>query len=285
MILFYLNNKNQKQARFIRYLFRSYTGQKHIQPTSRFFDNVKLNQQAKWIVFAGILRGDGLIYSYCRDNNKNFLYIDHAYLERGYNSSHEDTEWMRITPNNTSWNYFQQESNDRWDEFFGKKYALSSWKQNNGKNILILPPSEATKMLFPDSIEWMKSTIEEIKRKTSAPIVIREKPDQPIINNLTNQIIDRKKFTHENNIEKEMLNAKCIVTFNSAVPVLGTVLGIPCYCSPRAAAYPMNINLDYIDNAPEPNRQLWLNQLAYHQYRTVEMKNGKVWQLLEKYMR
>jgi hypothetical protein len=285
MILFYLNNKNQKQAKFIRYLFRSYTGEKHIQPTNRFDSNARLNLQAKWIVFAGIIRGEGLIYKYCKENNKKFLYVDHAYVDRGYNKVNEDLEWMRITPSSFTWHLNQPESNDRWEEFFGKKYQLSPWNSKQGKNILVLPPSEATKMLFPESEEWVKNTIEEISKHTSAPIVIREKPEQPVIDTLTNQVIDRKIITYENSIEKEMLDAKCIVTFNSAVPVLGTILGIPCYCSPHAAAYPMNVNLNYINDPPEPKRQEWLNQLVYHQYKTSEMKNGKVWKLLEKYMR
>lgn len=284
MILFYLNQANQKQGRFIRDLFRSYNGKKHIQATSRFLDSGTLNAKADIIVFAGMLRGDGLIYRYCVDNKKDFLYIDHAYLERGYNPTTPHSEWMRITPNSFAWTLNQKENDDRWQEFFARKYQFSPWNSNNGKNILVLPPSDATKALFPNAAEWTKNTIEEISKVTSAPIIIREKPNQPIVDVNTNQVLRREIHQHNTTIETEMLNAKCIVTFNSAVPVLGVVMGIPCYCSPHAAAYPMNINLNLIDNPPEPNRQNWLNQLVYHQYRTSEMRDGSFWKIINNYL-
>lgn len=283
MIIFYINNKNQQQARIIRNLYRSCTEPKHLQATSRFDPNNRLHEKAKLIVFAGYLRGDGLIYRYCRDNNKNFLYVDHAYLNRNYNSSNPKNEWMRLTHNAFTWNRNENESNERWNEHFAQTYSLSPWNQNFGKNILVLPPSEATKFLFPDSVSWMKQTLDDIAKRTTAPIRIREKPLQVVVDPGTNDVIRGYNVKHEQNIEAEMLNAKCIVTFNSAVPVLGTILGIPCYTSPHAAAHPMSIDLNYLNHPPEPARQDWLNQLVYHQFTSHEMQTGKVWKLLTKY--
>jgi hypothetical protein len=283
MILFYLNNKNQKQAKFIRYLFRSYTGQKQIQPTSRFSTNHKLHEKASTIVFAGFIRGEGLIYQYCKEKNKNFLYIDHAYINRGYNSKNPDEEWMRITYNAFTWNKNEIESNDRWNQYFAKSYSLSPWKSSQGKKILVLPPSESTKYLFPESVEWTNKAIEEVRKRLNAPVVIREKPFQVEVNPTTNFPSSSLVFEYDKPIEAELLDAKIIISFSSGVPVMGTILGIPCYCSDKAAAYPMNINLNYLNNPPEPDRQTWLNQLVYHQYKTTEMISGSVWNVLKKY--
>lgn len=284
MILFYLNSKNKSQARIIRNLYRNYLGEKQLQATSRFSPTNKLNEQANIIVFAGILRGEGLIYRYCKENNKNFLYVDHAYLSRAYNFKDPTNEWMRITPNAFTWSKNQLEPPDRWNQYFVRRYQLSPWNRNNGSYILALPPSNATKAMFPESAEWMEKTLAEISKLSNLPIKVREKPAQVTVDPNTNQVIGGTSIVHKNTIEADMLGAKLIVTFNSAVPVLGTVLGIPCFCSPYAAAYPMNINLNYINNPPEPNRQEWLNQLVHHQYTSEEMKNGQVWHLLKKYL-
>lgn len=283
MILFYLNNQNKHHSRFIRTLYRSCPYEKQLQSTARFATNTKLNEMADLIVFAGILRGDGLIYQYCKENNKNYLYVDHAYLYRGYNDRDSDNEWMRLTHNAFTWSKNQTESVERWNQYFANNFTLSPWKGNAGKHILVLPPSAATKFLYPESNEWMKRTIEEISRKTTLPIKVREKPLQPLIDPVTNNVVSTIKNEDSIPIEADMLDSKLIVTFNSAVPVMGTVLGYPCYCSQYAAAYPMNINLDNINNPPEPKRQQWLNQLVHHQFKTTEMKNGNVWKLLEKY--
>lgn len=283
MILFYVNSANPEYARIIKNLFRSYTKEKQIQATHRFDPNNPLHEKADIFVFAGMLRGDGLIYKYCKENNKNFLYLDHAYIDRGYKPTKSEFEWMRITYNAFTWSHYQIENNDRWQKNFEEKYPLTPWNSNDGDRILVLPPSEATKFVFPESEEWMKQTLDALKQKTKLPIYIREKPDQPIVDS-RNQVIDRKKFNHGTSIDEDMAKAKLIVTFNSAVPVLGTIKGIPCYCSSHAAAYPISINLDQLDNPPEPKRREWLDQLVYHQYTSFEMKTGKVWDLLEKYI-
>lgn len=284
MILFYINPEKLKQARFVRYLFRSYEGEKQAASTSRLDLTDSILAKADMIVFTGILRGEGLIYRYCLENNKKFLYIDHAYLERRYNPQNSHNEWTRITPNAFTWSRNQIESSDRWESYFAHKYPLLPWNVHGGKKILVLPPSEATKAIFPESVAWIENTINEIKKRTSLPIYIREKPSQPTVDVESNRVTGRLNFDHPNTIDQDMQEARCIVTFNSAVPVLGTIRGIPCYCSPHAAAYPMNINLDEIDNPREPERQSWLNQLVYHQYTSEELKNGKFWGMIKRYL-
>lgn len=283
MYVFYINNKNQSQARIIRNLYRSYTGDKSLQATHRFSTNHKLHEIASTIIFAGFLRGEGLIYQYCKENNKNFLYVDHAYINRGYNPREPDEEWMRVTYNSFTWNKNEVESNDRWNQYFAKTYSLSPWRGAQGKKIIVLPPSESTKYLFPESVEWTNKVIEEVRKKSSAPVVVREKPFQVGVDPRTNMPTTSVVYNYNTPVESEILDAKLIISYSSGVPVLGTILGIPCYCAEKAAAYPMSINLSYLNNPPEPDRQNWLNQLVYHQYRTTEMKTGWIWSLLKKY--
>ena len=280
MILFCVNTQKEEQARFVRHLFLSYTGEKQIITTANFDPTSELVANASVIVFIGFLRGDGLIFNYCTKNNKNFLFIDHAYLHRGYSANNDENEWMRVTPNDFNWTLNQPALSDRWIKHFASTYPLKVWNQHNGNRILVLPPSKATQALFPQSLEWVEKTINEIRQHTDAPIYVREKPLQPIVDFETNVVTGKLKFEHPRSIEQDMLEAKCIVAFNSAVPVLGTIQGIPCYCSRYAASYPMNIKLDQIDDPPEPNRQSWLNQLVYHQYTTAELKNGTFWKMI-----
>ena len=283
MIVFYLNNKNQQQSRIIRNLYRSCPYEKSLNATLRFNDNTKLNGKATAIVFAGMIRGEGLIYKYCQETGRNFVYVDHAYLNRGYDIGSPDTEWMRITQNGFTWNKLQPKTQDRWNKYFADKYQLAPWNTHEGKNILVLPPSEATKYLFPDSVEWTEATVKELTHRVNAPVKIREKPKQPVIDPITNQVTSRLDITHNTTIDAELLNAKYVVAYNSAVPVQATLLGIPCITSTQSAAYPISMSLDRIKYPPEPNRQEWLNQLVHHQFTSAEMKSGEVWTMLEPY--
>lgn len=283
MILFYMNGEKKQHSRIIRYLYRSCVGERKLMSTTRFQGNHILNNQASLIVFAGMIRGEGLIYKWCMENKKNFLYIDHAYLERGYNSSDLGNEWMRVVQNGFVWNKNIPETPERWNERFAKKYQIQPWRGTQGKNILVLPPSEATKYLFPNSVHWMNYTLDRLKKRFKAPIIIREKPDQVKIDPANNQVIGRTAISHNRSIESEIDDAKVIVTFNSAVPVQGTIQGIPCIASPYAAAHPMSIPEELWDTMPEPNRLLWLHQLVHHQFTAEEFKTGQFWNMIKKY--
>lgn len=284
MILFYLNTKNQNYARIMRNLFHSCQDEKMIKSTTRFSEMELLNQRADVIVFAGMIRGEGLIYNYCKENNKNFLYVDHAYLNRGYNSKSADKEWLRITYNSFTWNKFVPETSERWDTHFADKFQLSPWNVNEGEYILVLPPSEATKYLFPESVAWTDNAIEQLTSKVNLPLKIRQKPDQPRVDLRTNQVVGRLNIKHKTTIDQDLLKAKYVIAYNSAVPVQATLMGIPCICSNQSAASPISVAYDNFENPPEPDRQAWLNQLVHHQYTTDEMMNGQFWNLIKKYM-
>lgn len=281
MLLFYLNNKHQYHSRTIRNLFRSYPGEKELQPTNRFSDNEKINKRANTIVFAGMIRGEGLIYQYCQKNNKNFIFVDHAYLNRGY-SNILNNEWMRVSYNGFSWNKFQEESSDRWDKYFSEQHKLAPWDLQAGNYILVLPPSEATKYFFPESISWTEEAVKTLTSQIKLPVKYRHKPDQPKVDAVTNQVVGRIHYDYETTIEEDLAKAKYVIAFNSAVTVQATLMGVPCICSHESAAYP--VNTTFYGHPPEPNRQAWLNQLVHHQYTGIEIKTGEIWPMLEKYM-
>lgn len=281
MMIFYYNEDKANHARMIRYLYDSYDGAKKIFKTSEFNANVDINLKAKILIFAGMIRGEGLIYRWCQSNSKEFLYLDHAYLGRGYNANDPNSEWMRITKSGFVWSSFENRSYARWQSMFSKDYRLSPWRSNGGKKILVLPPSTATKFIFDDCDVWMDQTMRLLKSKfDEADIVIREKPHQVVVDTKTNKIVSRIDHKHARTIEQEMEDARLIVTYSSAVPVTGMLMGIPCYTSKNAAAYPVSCNIDNIDDPLEPDRMSWIQQLVYHQYTVAEMKSGEFWKML-----
>lgn len=279
MIIFYYNKVQQDHTRLINHLYSSYRGEKLLEPTSNFGRNARLNSKSKAIVFAGIIRGEGLIYKWCVANNKRFFYLDHAYLERGYKPRSPGSEWFRITDSEFVWNKYKKESSARWERFFKSKYEIQPWRSNNGQNILVLPPSLATKYIFTNAEIWTDQILRKIKEVTDRKIIVREKPNQPVIND-RNHVTDRVSYQHAYNVYEELKNTHCVVTYNSAVPVEATIMGIPCYSSLQGSAFPINIDINHIENPNEPNREVWLHQLVHHQYNTDEMINGEVWRLL-----
>ena len=275
MILFYKNPQQTKHQRIIENLYNSCPWGKKLLDTNTFGSNLRLNQKAKAIVFAGMIRGDGLIFKWCKQHGKRFFYIDHAYLNRGYNPD-PDNEWFRVTDSDFLWNKMEHRSSDRWDQYFGNSNIIEPWRLGKGKNILVLPPSQATQYLFPKSKLWLDQTVRTIKRYTDKPIIIREKPTQQIIS-ANNQILKRLNFAHAKTIEQELEDAYAVVTYNSGVTVNALLKGIPVFCDQNNAAAPLSFKMEEMGTYILKDRQPWLHQLVYHQFLTREMLNGKIW--------
>lgn len=281
MIIFYFNKSKPNHHQMITALHDSYYGNKLLLPTRSFPNNMRLNNHAKIIVFAGMIRGEGTIYKWCVSKNKRFLYIDHAYINPGYKSD-PTKEWMRITDSGFLWNTIENRTDNRWDVFFRPTHGsgIAPWMINKlNKNILVLPPSLSTQWLFPESKVWLQQTLRLLEDKTDKPIVIREKPMQPVID-AGNNITGKEKYNHEKTIDEELADAYLVASYNSAVTVKATMLGIPVFTSSNCAAAPMSIDLNKIDNPPEPDRKAWLRQLVHHQFRTSEMADGTVFDML-----
>ncbi len=278
MLIFYKNPKQNRHERLIEILYNSCPYEKKLYNTEKFSANARLNQRASGIVFAGMIRGEGLIYKWCKQNRKRFFYLDHAYLNRGYNTGDPDNEWFRITDSDFLWNKMDHKTSERWDQYFAATHTLKPWRLK-GKNILVLPPSQATQYIFPKSKLWLDHTVRLIKKYTDKNIIIREKPTQQIIGT-NNQIIKPLKFEHTNTIEEELENAFALVTYNSGVTVQATLEGIPVICDQNNAASPITNRIEEINSPLFQPREPWLYQLVHHQYRTREMIDGKVWQSL-----
>lgn len=279
MFVFYQNPEKQEHVRLIKMLYDSCRKNKILLNTSQFTSHARLNLASERIIFAGMIRGEGTIYKWCQEREKKFLYIDHAYLHRGYGDSPNNT-WMRVTDTGFCWTGLEEKSSGRWDRFFSQHYPLKPWMSNQDKkNILILPPSLSTQWLFPESKLWLQNTLKLLSSYTDREIVIREKPFQPVINH-RNVIVGKVKHDHDQTIDEQLNDAYMVATFNSAVAIQATLMGIPVYTSDECAASPMSMNLNYIDAPPEPARNKWSRQLVHHQFNIEEMQSGEIWKML-----
>jgi len=278
LLIFYKNPKQNRHERLIEILYNSCPYEKKLYSTDKFGANARLNQRAAGIVFAGMIRGEGLIYKWCKQNRKRFFYLDHAYLNRGYNLNDPENEWFRITDSDFLWNKMEHKTADRWNQYFNFDYPLKPWRLR-GRNILVLPPSQATQYIFPKSKLWLDHNLRLIQKYTDKPIVVREKPTQQIIGT-NNQIIKPLKFDHAKTIEQELEDAYAVVTYNSGVTVQAAIDGIPIICDQNNAAAPITSKIEEINSPMFGEREQWLYQLVHHQYRTKEMMDGSVWQWL-----
>jgi hypothetical protein len=80
----------------------------------------------------------------------------------------------------------------------------------------------------------------------------------------------------------EIKDAHCLVAHGSIAAVEAVVMGCPVFVEQEsAAALVGRVGFDDIEHPVYPERQQWLNSLAYHQFNEVELVDGTLWRLIQ----
>ena len=192
---------------------------------------------------------------------RKFIYWDRGYARRIFATwlpRGEDGGYYRWVVNGFQMGKIRNEKSDRWEAL---KTEVRPW-QKNGKHILIAAPTFPYSH-FHHTERWTDETIDALARVTERPIMVRGKESR-------------------RSLEKDLAGAHCIVTHGSNAANEAIILGYPAFVhNSCAAALVGRTNLADIDNPAYPDRQPWLNSLAYSQYNERELVDGTLWRLLQ----
>jgi hypothetical protein len=148
---------------------------------------------------------------------------------------------------------------DRW---LAMRTEVGEW-QRNGRHVVIAAPSR-TYSKFHGIESWIADTIDTLARVTNRQLVIRDKESK-------------------RSLQQDLEGAHCLVTHGSNSAVEAIIMGYPVFVHPDSAAALVGLtDLKRIEQPIYPDRQPWLNSLAYCQYSEPELINGTLWKLMEK---
>jgi hypothetical protein len=148
---------------------------------------------------------------------------------------------------------------DRWRKLHT---SVEPW-QKGGRHIVIAAPTR-TYARFHKCETWIADTIDALARVTDRQLVIR----------------DKEQYKRRP-IQKDIEGAHCLVTHGSNAAVESVILGCPVFVHPdSAAALVGQTDLKKIETPIYPDRQPWLNALAYSQFNQEELINGVLWRLI-----
>lgn len=151
---------------------------------------------------------------------------------------------------------------DRW-KALGYQDVVRPW-QKGGRHIVIAAPSR-TYARFHRIENWIADTIGALSRATDRQLVIRD-----------------KEHCRTRPLQSDLHGAHALVTHGSIAAVESVILGCPVFVHPDSAASLVGqTDLSKIENPIYPDRQPWLNALAYSQWDERELAAGTVWRMLE----
>jgi hypothetical protein len=212
--------------------------------------------------------GKKKLIHWCWKNNYDFYYMDSGYVgnykcktnPRGWKV------WHRIVRNDVQHSSIIERPDDRW-----RKLDYKIYNRKQGSHILLVTPSEKPCKFYGIDLEsWKKETIEEIKKYTDRPIIIREKTDRPTRLSKT--------------IFQDLENCHAVVTYQSIAAVESVLHGVPAFTLAPTAADPVcDKDLSNIENPlweDLDTRTKWAHHLAYGQYHNHELESGKAYRML-----
>lgn len=155
---------------------------------------------------------------------------------------------------------------DRWrtlipgNQTDHRKLRVSPWK-TAGRHIVVAEPSET--YAKSHGIEgWTERTVERLKEVTERKIIVRDK------------LCKRP-------LEVDCFEAHCLVSHGSVAAVEAVILGCPVFVDKDSAAALVGLtDLQQIEAPIYPERQPWLNSLAYCQFNEAEICDGTLWRLI-----
>lgn len=200
-----------------------------------------------------------------RKRKRRWIYWDRGYFKRWFATgtpkpANIESSYYRFHVNGFQLGAVTDVPNDRW-----RKLGLEPKPWNkNGRHIVIAAPSK-TYMKFHRIEGWLENTLDTLARITSRQLVIRHKE----------QVLTRE-------ILKDLDGAHCLVTHGSIAAVEAVFYGCPVFVHPdSAAALVGKTNLQEIERPAYPDRQAWLNSLAYSQWNEFELTDGTLWRMLK----
>lgn len=178
------------------------------------------------------------------ENNKDFLYVDHSYFNRGWNKENFrlTRRWVHLTE-------VKPRNDDRLKKF---EVAIHPWRKK-GNKIVVIPPTDFQKPL--GCYHWTENTEKRLKEITDRPIVVK---------------YEKGGFKHF------IDDAWAVVTWASVAGVEAALLGVPVFSTDKCPSFP--VSSGPIENIETPiypeNRHEWACSLAYASWHISEM--GKI---------
>ena len=195
---------------------------------------------------------------------RKFIYWDRGYLRRVF------ATWL---PRGVQGGYYRWHINefqmsqirdvpsDRWKSLDLDR-ELKPWRKKGSKIVIAdtLPDYWLVRGL---PVDWSLRMANHLKYRTKRQIVVRHKESRI-------------------SLQDELKEAHCLVTHGSIAAVESVVMGCPVFVdASSAAALVGKIGFDDLENPVYPERQAWLNSLAYNQWNELELVNGTLFKMLE----
>lgn len=205
-----------------------------------------------------------------RERGRTWCGWDRGYLRRVFATwlpRGEFGGYYRWTLNRYQMGTIRDVPDDRWRKLIPgnsidpRRLEVSTWHRD-GRHIVIAEPSPTYAKSHGGADGWTETTKKMLSQFTDRPIVVRGKEStRPL--------------------QADLHGAHALVSHGSIAAVEAVVMGCPVFVHPdSAAALVGQTDFSKIEQPIYPERQQWLNSLAYSQFSEAELVDGTLFRLV-----
>lgn len=231
------------------------------------------------------------VYETQKKNNKHTIIVDSNLFN--YKNKNHSVHYFRYSMDGvfpTTGNYFWDNPDSaRWQQISRDLgITLKDWR-TTGEHILICTQRNGGwSMKGSLVVQWLEKTVDEIKKYSNRPIVVRGHPGDKQAKLYLKSKPGRYTVSTNEHILDDFKNAWAVVTYNSTPGVAASIEGVPAFVTdpiPQTSqAYAVaNCNLSKLENPDLKERQSWIERLAMCHWHFGELDNGAAWQHMKKY--
>lgn len=179
----------------------------------------------------------------------------------------------------------------RWELISNKIGITLKPTKKDGKHILICCQRDGGwSMDGQPLMPWLVKTIQNIKKHSSRPILVRFHPgDKNQLNHKRQLARYRLKditISSSDSLFKDLKYAHAVVSYNSSPAVVAAIEGIPVFVldpNRSQAREVANTDLAFLEKPKEFDRQIWIQKMAQMHWSLEELKDGTAWKHLRKW--
>ena len=235
------------------------------------------------VLWQGKMHGYQRIWSECQAKNKPVVVLEIGGIKRnetfkiGINGINREADFANQTFDGERWKKLNIELKP-WRStgdtiiICGQHHRSHQWRNNPTMNL------------------WFEQQINEIRKHTNRPILVRPHPRNPVgldtskWKNVSCKLPKRDYNTIDDTDFKETLkHAWAVINYSSNPAMMAVFNGVPVFVSSQSLCYEVgNTNLNSINKPSMPDRNNWANKLAYTEWTTDEIKQGLPWERIKK---
>jgi len=227
-----------------------------------------------------------------RRNNKKTLIVDSSlFLYVNNTNPHHYLRYSFDGVFPTTGFYFDRDIDpSRWEQISRDLgISLKPWRTQGNHILICLQRNGGWSMRGLDVIQWMNSTILEIRKYSQRPIIVRAHPGDKKIGSYLKINHKSVSLSVNANLKEDLVNAWATVVYNSSPSVASVIEGIPIFLTDPMPQHSQtvavaNTNLSAIENPVMLERQAWIEKISMCHWNFDELRSGAAWKFFKQYI-